>query len=642
MWLVHITLRGQDSPADSLRTHFLDSVVISDTRKMAFDPGLNPRFTQTGDNQNMAELLTDKKAVFIRSYGPGLLSSISARGTEAVHTPLIWNGFSLQNAVNAINDPAMENTPGNYDVSYLPGGQSGLFGSGAIGGTIQLMPDFGQPMGISAAGGLEFASFGFNREFIRTTYRNNSLSLGANLNMYSRMNTYSFMNRAKPGMPKERMENAAAKGFSFNADGLKKLPKGGKISASVWYQQNRRQIPGTLIAPHKDGIQVDKNLRSMAGWEKSIGKAHFLSIKGALLYDYLFYDDNSLSRPSKMIQYSGLARIEYEYSPHRSHRVFAGINYGYAHVLMSEYEEQKRERHQTTLFVGYKYRLPGGQGEAAVQLTEELWDAKAAPPCPAFSMRIHPLKNLSIRTRINRNFRQPSFNDLYWAPGGNPNLKPETSLSQELGLDWEKKTGNKKISAEYDIQITGFHQTMQNRIVWIPGALFWSPENIDRTRAYGAEADVRITRVREKWKIEGSLHYTFTRSVRSKARFDGDPAYRKQIPYIPWHMASAEISIAYRNSRLFYRHGYTGKRYTLADNSAFLPHYHTGTIGVSQSVTFLGITLEGWFVCENIADIAYEVLAFRPMPGRLFRGGLLISFNKKIPKGIFNSHKNEK
>jgi hypothetical protein len=80
----------------------------------------------------------------------------------------------------------------------------------------------------------------------------------------------------------------------------------------------------------------------------------------------------------------------------------------------------------------------------------------------------------------------------------------------------------------------------------------------------------------------------------------------------------------------------------LADNSAFLPHFHTGSIGISQSVTFLGIKLEGWFVCENIADIAYEVLAFRPMPGRLFRGGLLISFNKKIPKGIFNSHKNEK
>lgn len=638
----HVALRGQNFPTDSLRLHVLDSVIISDTRKMAFDPGLQARFTQAGANQNMAEMLNEKKTLFVRSYGPGLLSSISARGTEAVHTPLIWNGFSLQNAVNSINDPAMENTPGNYDVSFLPGGQSGLFGSGAIGGTVQLMPDFNQPMGISAAGGLEFASFDYNREFIRMSYRNNKLSLGANLNMYSRMNTYSFLNRAKPGMPKESMENAAARGFSFNVDGMKRLTKGGKINTSVWYQQNRRQIPGTLITPHKEGIQIDKNLRTMAGWEKSIGKAHFIAIKGAFLYDYLFYDDNSLPAPSKMIQYSGLARAEYEFSPHRSHRVFAGVNYGYAHVLMSEYAKETRARHQTTFFAGYKYRLPGTLGEVAIQLTEELWNTKAAPPCPAISARISPQKNLSIRTRINRNFRQPSFNDLYWVPGGNPNLKPETSFGQELGLDWTKSTGNPKKSMEYDIRITGFHQTMQNRIVWIPGALFWSPENIDRTRAYGAEADVRLVRIRKKWKIEGSLHYTFTRSVRNKARFEGDPAYRKQIPYIPLHMASAEVSIAYRNSRIFYRHGYTGKRFTLADNSTFLPHYHTGGIGISQSVTFLGIKLEAWFVCENIADISYEVLAFRPMPGRFFRGGLVLSFNKKIPKGIFKLRKHEK
>ncbi len=637
--LLQIVAFSQKGTGDSLRTHALDSVIISDTRKMAFDPGLRPRFSQTGTDQNVAEILHEKKAVFLRSYGPGLLSSISSRGTEAVHTPVIWNGFSLQNAVNAINDPAMENAPGNYAVSFLPGGQSGLFGSGAIGGTLQLMPDFDQPMGFSAWGALEFGAFGNNREFIRATYRNPTTSATANLKMYSRLNNFPFINRTKTGKPKEQMENATARGISLNTDFARQLPKGGKLTASVWYQINRRQIPGTMLVPHTNGMQVDKNLRSMIGWEKSWRQKHFLSVKGAFLYDYLFYEDKLLSRPSKMIQYSGLGRSEYEYTPHRNHRLFAGMNYGYFWVYMSEHSEKKRARHQTTFFSGYKYKLPRSLGELALVGTGELWDNRLTPICPSISALIIPIEGWSIRTRINRNFRQPSFNDLYWNPGGNPNLKPETSWSQELGTGWEKTYSSEKKSIRFEIQATGFHQQVYNRIVWIPGPVFWSPENIDRTRAYGAEADFRLTRTGKRWKAEFSVHYTYTRSIRDKERFEGDPAFRKQIPYIPMHMGSAEVGITYRSTKLFYRHGYTGKRFTLADNSAFMPHFQTGDAGISQSVTFLGVRLDLWVVCENLANVQYEVLEFRPMPGRFFRGGLCISFNKNIPKGVFNTKK---
>lgn len=639
--LFQIPALSQKEAGDSLHTHALDSVIISDTRKVAFDPGIRARFSRTGNEQNVAEILSEKKAVFLRSYGPGLLSSISSRGTEAVHTPIIWNGFSLQNAVNGINDPAIESAPGNYTLSFLPGGQSGLFGSGAVGGTIQLMPDFDQPAGLSASVGAEFGAFGNNREFVRASYKNPTTSATANLKMYSRLNNFPFINRTKAGKPKEKMENAAARGISFNTDFARLLPGGGRFSASVWYQINRRQIPGTMLVPHTGGIQVDKNLRSMAGWEKTWRQKHYLSAKGAFLYDYLFYDDQLLSRPSKMIQYSGLGRLEYEYTPHRNHRFFVGTNYGYRQVYMSEYAEKNRVIHQTTFFSGYKYTLPRSLGELALMATGELWDTKLTPVCPAFSARITPAESWSIRTRINRNFRQPTFNDLYWSPGGNPSLKPETSWSQELGAGWEKSFGSDKKSLRLDVQATAFHQQVFNRIVWVPGPVFWSPENIDRTRAMGAEADIFLTRTRKKWKAEFIIHYTYTRSVRDKARFEGDPAFGKQIPYVPMHMGSAELGITYCRTKLFYRHGYTGKRFTLADNSAYMPHFHTGDAGISQSVTFLGVRFDLWAVCENVANLQYEVLEFRPMPGRFFRGGLSVSFNKHIPRGVFkNKNKN--
>jgi len=63
-----------------------------------------------------------------------------------------------------------------------------------------------------------------------------------------------------------------------------------------------------------------------------------------------------------------------------------------------------------------------------------------------------------------------------------------------------------------------------------------------------------------------------------------------------------------------------------------MPAFQTGNIGISQSVTVFGITAKIWLACENLTNVSYEVLEYRPMPGRNFRGGLTVSFNKKVSK----------
>ncbi len=96
------------------------------------------------------------------------------------------------------------------------------------------------------------------------------------------------------------------------------------------------------------------------------------------------------------------------------------------------------------------------------------------------------------------------------------------------------------------------------------------------------------------------------------------------------HLGSAGVELRYKNTRLFYRHRFTGLRYTLTDNSKSIPGFHTGTLGISQSVTVMGITANLFFVCDNLANVAYEVLEYRPMPGRNYRGGISLSFHRKF------------
>lgn len=607
-------------------------VTITGTKKILFDPALRPRLELGGGNYSLAQSLQDQNIVFLKAYGPGLLSSISSRGADPTHTPILWNGFTLQNTVNANPDPAIETIPGNYRAAYYPGGQSGLFGSGAMGGTIHLSPSFAQKNGLSLHAGFEFGSFGRHSQTGNISFQNEKTSFSAGLRLYKALNNFQFVNRAVIGKPIQRLKHAEANGTSINFDFQRQLKKGGEITASLWYQFNRRQVPPTMISSVGNAEQVDENVRSMIGWSKKLTGNHNLSIKTAFLYDFLFYNDDALVTPSLMVQYASLSRAEYDYRFLKDHSIFVGLNHSYYKVFMEEYHGLSPQRNQTALFIGYKYALPKNLGEAAVQAVEEFTDGKFAPFCPALSVLVKPLPYLPIRVRVNRNYRQPTFNDLYWIPGGNPDLKPELGFSQELGIGFEKKYN--KPSGEYNISVfgTGFHNTINNRIVWTPGPIYWSPENIDKTRAYGAEFDMKLGWKKNKFSINISANYSYTKSIRIKERFDGDPTFKKQLLYIPSHLGGAGIELIYGKTSLFYRHRFTGLRYTLADNSKFVPGFQTGNIGISQAFNVYGIDVRLWFTCENIANVSYEVLEYRPMPMRNFRGGITLNLNKKIPK----------
>lgn len=613
----------------------LGGVTITGSKKILFDPALRPRLDVAG-NGSLAQTLQEQNVLFLKTYGPGLLSTVSSRGMEAVHTPVIWHGFSMQNTVNGTPDPAIESVPGNYRAAFYPGGQSGLYGSGAIGGTLQLNPTFSEKKGINAAVGLEFGSFGRQSQNFHLGFQNDRTSVSGELRLNKVKNDFPFVNRTQVGKPTQRMANAATAGTSFNTDFRHRFKKGGEVTASVWYQFNRRQIPSTMITTLGNAIQMDESVRSMVGWSGNIKRGHNLSVKTAFLYDLLFYDDDALAKPSHMVQYASLSRVEYDHAFGQNHRVFAGLNHSYYKTFLSEYDGFSPQRNQTALFVGYKYNLPKNLGEAAVQAVEEFTDGRFTPFCPALSVLLKPKPFLPVRIRVNRNYRQPNFNDLYWVPGGNPHLKPETSFSQEAGLGFEK-TYDKK-SGKYDVSAfaTGFHNTVNNRIVWIPGPIFWAPENIDRTRAYGAEVDLKAawnkTEGKHTFGLTLSGNYSYTRSVRAKARFENDPAFGKQLAYIPVHLGSAGIEFRYRNTAIYYRHRFTGKRYTIADNSLYVAGFQLGNIGITQTVNVMGFTVKLWFVCENVGNVSYEVLEYRPMPGRFYRGGLSISFNKNFSK----------
>ena len=65
-----------------------------------------------------------------------------------------------------------------------------------------------------------------------------------------------------------------------------------------------------------------------------------------------------------------------------------------------------------------------------------------------------------IGVNTSRNFRIPTYNDLYWVGLGNPDLEPEISKQASLNhfLKFKKQC----------FQVAGFYIDTQDMIKWVP------------------------------------------------------------------------------------------------------------------------------------------------------------------------------
>ena len=93
---------------------------------------------QNNAGASIADLLKRESNVFVKSYGLGSIATTSLRGASAGHTVVVWNGFALQSPMLGLLDLSMLPSGLMDKVGIQYGGQSTLWGSGAIGGVIHL------------------------------------------------------------------------------------------------------------------------------------------------------------------------------------------------------------------------------------------------------------------------------------------------------------------------------------------------------------------------------------------------------------------------------------------------------------------------------------------------------------------------
>ena len=563
----------------------------------------------------LAEYLQQRTGLFLRQYGPGMLASLTMRGTSAGHNAVFWNGLP-------INSPSL----GQADFSILPmggfdqvavhfGSGGALYGTDAIGGAIHLnnKPKFAGGHQVQVAS--LFGSFGRWNQQVQYGFSNDKISSRSRFYRNFSRNDFPFQNLSKIGTPVELQENAQVEQWGIMQDLAWNLNSKNQISSAIWYNKTDRQIQ-PVIGSNTNDTQQDQNLRWVLDYFH-FGKNKIWNAKTGLVRDELIFNINSIN---KTTQYFIAADLDWDIHPKWNSK--SGIRHTYIEGDLDTYQatETRLELYQSTNF------QPKENLSFSVNLRQLVYERNWAPFTPSLGGEWELWKNtvqsVQFKTAFARSFKVPTLNDRFWEPGGNPELEPEKSWSGEIGL----KHVFVKNNFNFEQQITHFRMSVNNWIIWLPNGSFWSPQNIRKVKNSGLEYFLDLTQKFGEWKLGLSGNYAWNQAINQTNISENDRSKGKQLPYTPDHKFQSMFSIEKGVLSSFVNTQRVGERFVGTDNASKLKPYQLWDIGVNYRWTVEG-KLSGNLGAQinNLFDTDYQVLRLRAMPGRNYQFNLNIT-----------------
>lgn len=602
---------AQDMAPDTI--HNLNDVTIYSSRINSFAKG---QAVQTIDSLtrteypagSLAELITGFTSAHIRNYGQGTLSTLSFRGTSANHAGLLWNGIRVSPPNIGYVDLSLVQGSFFNDISILYGGASPMFGSGSIGGGIHLenRPVFeksGADLGLDLSGG----SFGTMAiEANGAVYRQKFYSRSA-FSIMNAANDFSYKNLKGEDV---QLPHAGIFKSGFIQDIAFHLPKNQYIMASAWFQYADRDIPPTLTEENSEAVQTDRSWRAMISW-KDHNERNNLEAKLAYFNEFTRYEDPLASVYSTIQNQSVVSSFESTWEIGKNSAIFAGSQFTYEFADL-DYYDQPRDQENIAVFVSYRHNFPLLKWQFSLNGRQEFLTEYQSPFLFSAGAEGKIWRFISGRLNVSRNFRAPTFNERYWQPGGNPDLKPEKSWNEEAGISLE----NQFPSSNMKFSVTAFNSHVENWILWLPGGSFWSVENAQEVWSRGFEISGNQLISLGAVSLFLAESYSFTKSTNEKKLFDLDASYRKQLIYTPLHRLVIKTGAVFKGYNLTVKGNFTGEVFSSKDNTESLPPYFLLDAVVSKSFKIKNeypLTIQ--FNLNNILNADYQAIPYRPMPG---------------------------
>jgi iron complex outermembrane receptor protein len=241
----------------------------------------------------------------------------------------------------------------------------------------------------------------------------------------------------------------------------------------------------------------------------------------------------------------------------------------------------------------------------------------------AFNKKNLLQKDITLRFGLSKNYNLPTLNDLYWQPGGNPNLLAEQGLEADVNVKYQMKSAS--------ISLNAYHGIINHWILWQPAAIengVWTPQNLRQVQLYGIEMIAHFTKQIGAYYLLANYNFSINHAVNLKAMSLNDQSVGKQLIYVPINKSSFMLQVNRQNTWLQYAFNYNGFRYTSSDNKQFLPAYLLHDLALGHSFLHQAKQYRILFRVENILNKTVESIPFRPLPGRVYSVNLQLNLNK--------------
>ena len=619
---------------------------------------------------SMADVLTFNSSIFVKNYGRATLSTVAFRGTSPSHTQVTWNGMRINNPMLGMTDFSMIPSYFIDDASLLHGTSSVNETGGGLGGAVKLstQPANAEGFGLQYVQGV--GSFKTFDEFVRLTYGDDHWQASTRFVYSSSPNEFSYRNHDKKEnvydedmnitgqyYPKEKNRSGSFRDMHLLQEVYYNTRKGDRFGMNAWYINSNRELPMLTTDYGEESAfenrQREETFRGIVSWDH-MRENWKIATKGGYIHTQMKYDYKRDAGTGEMVPMTRsrskintfYGQAEGEYYIGKEWMFTANLS-AHQHFVESRDKNIIRQDGNQAV-VGYKKgrtELSGATSAKwqptdrmgmSVVLREEMYGEKWTPVIPAFFVDgvLSKKGNLMAKASVSRNFRFPTLNDLYFLPGGNPDLKRESGWTYDLGVSFA-------VGKENVYSLTGsvnwFDSHVKDWILWLPTTKgFFSPRNVKDVHAYGTElkSDFNVA-LSKNWHLDVNGTLSWTPSINEgEPMSPADQSVGKQLPYVPEWSSSITARLSWKRWSLLYKWCYYSERFTMSSNdislTGKLPAYFMNNLTLERGVSLKWAELSLKGAVNNLFNEEYLSVLSRPMPGINFE--FFVSITPKFRK----------
>lgn len=579
---------------------------------------------------NLEQLLSRTSPIAFKANAGGL-STIRIRGTAPNHTSINFGGININSL-----------TLGHSNVSNVPmylfddagiqfGSSSSVNGSGSIGGAIHLGLKNSWVDGFKAEVRATHGSFGEQLYGTKLFLGNGKLESVTRAYYYYKTNDFNFTNPKVRDFEndifevEDRQHNANIENMGLLQEINYKLAEEEFFHFRVWLEKDwhliQQNMQANLAQPELEETLSDQHVRVWADY-KNRKKPFKYQISGGYVSDNSVHNRN-IADSIQSRRFIGESFIEHDFIANASYKI--GAKAMRVNPMVYAYSSSLSHEDRIDFYASYYHRFLN-KLTATLNLRQGFVTNFKVPFTPAFGLNYIALSKenyvLNFSGNVARSYRVPTFNDRFWIPGGNPDLKPEKGMNYELGGKWSYCVGD----VSGNIKMNAFFMNVDEWILWKNGGSYWYADNVQKVESKGIEFMTNWNFQIFSLKTISGLNYAYTNTQRVESLNETNALYR-QMEYVPKHSGNFYTTLTYEKIGITIDGSFTDKQYTNEEVEDILYPYFLLNFAASYKIPINdGNSLKINGMLNNLLNTNYQSSFGYAMPGINYRISLIYNF----------------